>query len=125
LILDILDGGDETFFGCIFFIALPFRTLGNPPSGVGAEFVLRYEPGAAQLVVLGTFLLDGCDPFFKRAAGFGFEVLDPFLNHGYTGMNVIERRGSGGGAGHESLPMSARRVERGRVTNAGCSRKAI
>ena len=61
---------------------------------------ITLEPGPASLVVLRAFRFDERNPFLKRAAGLGFELGDPFLDHGHPGMDVIEKGGIGGGLGH-------------------------
>jgi hypothetical protein len=76
--------------------------------------MLGLEPGAARLRILGAVLFHQGNPFFERAASFGFELGDPFLDHGDTGMNVVERSGFCfcGRCRHEDLQVSGRRIER-------------
>jgi hypothetical protein len=88
------------YFCCVFFLSLTIGAFGNPPGGVGVEMMFGFEPDAARGKILGAVLFGAGNSLFKGAAGFGFEVGDPFLDHADTGVNVVERGGFRGGVGH-------------------------
>ena len=100
MFFDVFGGGDEIFFGGVFFPALSVCALGDPPGGIGAEVVFGFEPSFARQEILGAIFVNEGDPFFKGATGFGFEFGDPFLDHGDAGMDVVERGRLGGGFRH-------------------------
>jgi hypothetical protein len=57
LLFDVLYGGGKIFFGSIFFIALAFGALGDPPGGVAAELCLDLSQARRAWYSLGPSFL--------------------------------------------------------------------